>query len=90
MLPMLFRRQCRPCPATGSPRSRQGCHRQAPICRPRRGLTLVEMLIAMAITLLMMAGVVNLFANMSAGVRDRRAMIGQQAHRVRTRGSSQA
>ena len=75
MLPMLFRRQCRPCPATGSPRSRQGCHRQAPICRPRRGLTLVEMLIAMAITLLMMAGVVNLFANMSAGVRDRRAMI---------------
>ena len=33
------------------------------------------MLIAMAITLLMMAGVVNLFANMSAGVRDRRAMI---------------
>ena len=40
-----------------------------------RGLTLVEMLIAMAITLLMMGAVVNVFANISAGVRDRKAMI---------------
>lgn len=40
-----------------------------------RGLTLIEMLIAMAITLVMMAAVVNLFANISAGVRDRRAML---------------
>ncbi|MAT70762.1 MAG: hypothetical protein CMJ58_14705 [Planctomycetaceae bacterium] len=41
----------------------------------RRGLTLVEMLISMAITLVMMAAVVNLFANISASVRDRRAML---------------
>ncbi|MCA9261845.1 MAG: hypothetical protein KDA61_21655, partial [Planctomycetales bacterium] len=33
------------------------------------------MLVAMAITLLMMAAVVNLFANISTGVRDRRALI---------------
>lgn len=40
---------------------------------PRAALTLVEMLIGMAITLLMMAAVVNLFANISAGVKVRRA-----------------
>lgn len=38
-----------------------------------RALTLVEMLIGMAITLVMMAAVVNLFANIGAGVRIRRA-----------------
>ncbi|MEM6655174.1 MAG: type II secretion system protein, partial [Planctomycetota bacterium] len=44
--------------------------------RPRRrGLTLVEMLIAMAITLLMMAAVVTVFANVSDSVRNRRATI---------------
>lgn len=40
---------------------------------PRRALTLVEMLIGLAITLVMMAAVVNLFANLSAGVKIRRA-----------------
>ncbi len=39
------------------------------------GLTLVEMLMAMAITLIMMAAVVNLFANVGASVRNRRATI---------------
>ena len=39
----------------------------------RRGFTLVEMLVGMAITLVMMAAVVNLFANISTGVRNRRA-----------------
>jgi type II secretory pathway pseudopilin PulG len=39
----------------------------------RRALTLVEMLVGMAITLVMMAAVVNLFANISQGVRNRRA-----------------
>src|SRR5690606_13175503 len=46
--------------------------------RPRsahRALTLVEMLIAMAITLVMMAAVVTLFANVSNSVRNRRATI---------------
>jgi type II secretory pathway pseudopilin PulG len=42
--------------------------------RPNRGgLTLIEMLIGMAITLVMMAAVVQLFANISQGVRNRRA-----------------
>jgi type II secretory pathway pseudopilin PulG len=41
--------------------------------RNRRALTLVEMLIGMAITLVMMAAVVQLFANISQGVRNRRA-----------------
>lgn len=41
----------------------------------RRALTLVEMLIAMAITLVMMAAVVTLFANVSNSVRNRRATI---------------
>lgn len=38
-----------------------------------RGLTLVEMLISMAVTLIMMAAVVNLFANIGTGVRNRNA-----------------
>lgn len=46
-------------------------------CRPRlgqlAGFTLVEMLVSMAITLVMMAAVVTLFANVSNSVRDRRA-----------------
>ncbi|MDZ4656566.1 MAG: prepilin-type N-terminal cleavage/methylation domain-containing protein [Bythopirellula sp.] len=41
--------------------------------RASRALTLVEMLVGMAITLVMMAAVVNLFANISEGVRNRRA-----------------
>jgi Prokaryotic N-terminal methylation motif len=48
-----------------------------------RGITLVEMLIAMAITLIMMGAVVTLFANVSNSVRNRRAVIemsGQLRH----------
>ncbi|QEG32808.1 PilW family protein [Bythopirellula goksoeyrii] len=41
----------------------------APISR--RALTLIEMLVGMAITLVMMAAVVNLFANISTGVNRR-------------------
>ncbi len=37
----------------------------------RRALTLIEMLVGMAITLVMMAAVVNLFANISTGVNNR-------------------
>ena len=55
--------------------------------RPRlgrpTGFTLVEMLVAMAITLVMMGAVVTLFANISRSVRDRRAtieMAGQVRH----------
>lgn len=47
--------------------------RHSSIVIARRALTLVEMLIGMAITLLMMAAIVNLFANISSGVRIRRA-----------------
>lgn len=50
--------------------------------RPR-GFTLVEMLIAMAITLVMVGAVVTLFANISNSVRNRRAVIelsGQMRH----------
>jgi prepilin-type N-terminal cleavage/methylation domain-containing protein len=49
----------------------------------RRAFTLVEMLVAMAITLVMMAAVVTLFANVSHSVRNRRATIemsGQLRH----------
>jgi prepilin-type N-terminal cleavage/methylation domain-containing protein len=49
----------------------------------RGGFTLVEMLIAMAITLVMIGAVVTLFANISNGVRNRRAVIemsGQMRH----------
>jgi type II secretory pathway pseudopilin PulG len=47
------------------------------------GFTLVEMLIAMAITLVMIGAVVTLFANLSNSVRDRRAVVemsGQLRH----------
>src|SRR5688572_32168377 len=49
----------------------------------RLGFTLVEMLVAMAITLVMMAAVVTLFANISGSVRNRRAtaeLSGQLRH----------
>ncbi|MDC0936494.1 prepilin-type N-terminal cleavage/methylation domain-containing protein [Pirellulales bacterium] len=52
-------------------------------CVKRSGLTLVEMLVGMAITLVMMAAVVTLFANVSSGVRNRRAAVelsGQLRH----------
>ena len=53
----------------------------------RRALTLIEMLVALAVTLVMMAAVVNLFANMSASIRNRRAAIetGSQLRQVRNR-----
>ena len=53
----------------------------------RRGITLVEMLISMAITLVMMAAVVNLFANIGSGVRNRRASmeLGSQLRSARAR-----
>ena len=55
-----------------------------PSLRNRRvGLTLVEMLVAMALTLLMMAAVVSIFANVSTSVTHRRATIemsGQVRH----------
>ncbi len=52
-----------------------------------RGLTLVEMLISMAVTLVMMAAVVNLFANIGAGVRNRNASmeLGTQLRLARAR-----
>lgn len=43
--------------------------------RSRQGLTLVEMLVAMAITLLIMAAVVTVFANITSSVTRRRATI---------------
>ena len=48
-----------------------------------RAFTLIEMLVAMAITLVMMGAVVTLFANISNSVRNRRAtteMSGQMRH----------
>ncbi|BBO34036.1 PilW family protein [Lacipirellula parvula] len=52
-----------------------------------RGLTLIEMLVALAVTLVMMAAVVNLFANISGSIRNRRAAIetGAQLRQVRQR-----
>lgn len=52
-----------------------------------RAITLVEMLISMAVTLVMMAAVVNLFANIGAGVRNRRASmeLGSQLRMARSR-----
>ena len=53
----------------------------------RRGITLIEMLISMAVTLVMMAAVVNLFANIGSGVRNRRASmeLGSQLRLARAR-----
>src|SRR4051794_13910408 len=52
-------------------------------CLHKRAFTLIEMLVAMAITLVMMGAVVTLFANISNSVRNRRAtteMSGQLRH----------
>ena len=48
-----------------------------------RGLTLIEMLIGMAITLVMMAAVVTLFANIGAGIRVQRAAM-EMSSQLRT------
>jgi type II secretory pathway pseudopilin PulG len=50
-------------------------------------LTLIEMLVALAVTLVMMAAVVNLFANISGSIRNRRAVIevSGQLRQVRSR-----
>jgi type II secretory pathway pseudopilin PulG len=53
-------------------RSLPTAHRPLPT---RPGLTIVEMLVAMAITLLIMAAVVTVFANVSSSVTRRRATI---------------
>jgi type II secretory pathway pseudopilin PulG len=53
-------------------RSLPTAHRPLPT---RHGLTIVEMLVAMAITLLIMAAVVTVFANVSSSVTRRRATI---------------
>jgi type II secretory pathway pseudopilin PulG len=67
---------------------RRGDHCQlAAFCRERKrcSFTLIEMLVAMAITLVMMGAVVTLFANISNGVRNRRATteMSGQLRRVR-------
>src|SRR5882672_3843938 len=62
------------------PRSKLGPPR---LGGPTFGFTLIEMLVAMAITLVMMGAVVTLFANISNSVRNRRAtteMSGQLRH----------
>ena len=53
----------------------------------RRGLTVIEMLIATAITLVMMAAIVTLFANLSGSIQNRRAIIdlSAQLRQVRQR-----
>ena len=58
-----------------------------PTASPRSGLTLIEMLVALAVTLVMMAAVVNLFANISGSIRNRRAVIevSSQLRQVRQR-----
>ncbi len=88
---------CRNVAGTGAPsfwvdvpsarRSHAPCHSRSAITAHGvcllRGFTLVEMLVAMAITLVMMAAVVTLFANVSNSVRNRRATIemsGQLRH----------
>jgi type II secretory pathway pseudopilin PulG len=57
------------------------------IVSPRSGLTLIEMLMATAITLLMMAAIVNLFAAMTSSISNRRALIelNGQVRQVRQR-----
>jgi prepilin-type N-terminal cleavage/methylation domain-containing protein len=80
------------------PKASQGIHPQVPTAfspqasglKPQaspHGLTLIEMLVALAVTLVMMAAVVNLFANISGSIRNRRAMIevGGQLRQVRQR-----
>ncbi len=64
-------------PAVGLQSEIQNPKSEIAYCRRRlgqlAGFTLVEMLVSMAITLVMMAAVVTLFANVSNSVRDRRA-----------------
>src|SRR5215213_4647109 len=54
---------------------RMSCPKQGPprLGGPTAAFTLIEMLVAMAITLVMMGAVVTLFANISNSVRNRRA-----------------
>lgn len=88
------------CPPTALKlRLLQGMPRAAAFCSPpapspsaapassRPALTLIEMLVALAVTLVMMAAVVNLFANLSGSIRNRRAMIeaSAQLRQVRQR-----
>src|SRR4051812_43143214 len=54
-----------------------------------RAFTLVEMLVAMAITLVMMAAVVTLFANVTNGVRNRRATLELSAQMRQVRNTLQ-
>jgi prepilin-type N-terminal cleavage/methylation domain-containing protein len=60
-----------------------------PASHPRRGLTLVEMLVALALTLLMMAAVAQIFGMMGQGVNGSRSMaelndrMRATAHRLR-------
>ena len=71
-----------PC-AERSPRQAGTCASCGTRSVPSTGFTLVEMLIAMAITLVMIGAVVTLFANVSNSVRDRRAVVemsGQLRH----------
>src|SRR4051794_29411021 len=55
----------------------------------RNSFTLVEMLIAMAITLVMMGAVVTLFANISNSVKNRRATIEMSGQLRRVRNALQ-
>src|SRR5689334_4356101 len=57
--------------------------------RKRGAFTLIEMLVAMAITLVMMGAVVTLFANISNGVRNRRATIEMSGQLRRVRNALQ-
>jgi type II secretory pathway pseudopilin PulG len=75
-----------------SPRLRRGLFRSSPVkSAPRRiaSFTLVEMLIAMAITLVMMGAVVTLFANISNSVKNRRATIEMSGQLRRVRNALQ-
>jgi prepilin-type N-terminal cleavage/methylation domain-containing protein len=59
------------------------------VCLRQYGFTLVEMLVAMAITLVMMAAVVTLFANVTNGVRNRRATLELSAQMRQVRNTLQ-
>lgn len=75
--PLLFR----------AARTLVGCRAGSPSARCRRrlsaGFTLVEMLVALAITLLLMAAVVTVFANVTGSVTRRRATL-EMAGQLRT------
>ncbi len=64
-------------PLVENPRQSRGMPRDPgfAVWAKRRSFTLVEMLVAMAITLVMMGAVVTLFANISNSVKNRRATI---------------